>query len=606
MGASVTPLEVKTDLTAMASTYEAAMIEFANSVRDYATTAITVPDLTMTSTWIDPSWPWTAMQNVLATAPTSALTLPVNTAEAPSADTIPGIDVPSFGIAPDFVLVPPPLTFPTPPGTSLPAAPGAAPSLLIPTYPDDPVVTLPTAPAITTIVVDDAPFVSIPLYSNDLPDDNLVDPSGTFFYEEPTYQSDMLDTLKAELIDNLLNGGYGIEPRDEQPLWERGREREMLAAETAIEQAMSNAAARGFMIPPGAAFALVEAAQQAALEKVSSINRDIMLKRADLYVENRKFTIEQAREVEQMLITMFGYMAERVLKAAQFLAEFSISVFNAKVSLFNTKMEKFKAVASVYDVQMRAALANLEVWKATLEGKKVAADLQKLYVDVYRAQLDGAKTLVDVYRTRMEAAQIFSNVERSKIEAFKATVDAYVAQVGAKTAEFGMYKAQLDGEMSKVQVYSAQVDAYGKEVSAYGAGVQAKETIVRAQTAAAQLPIEKYRVEIAGYEARLDAYKAEISAKVAEYEGTLKLFQVKAEMEAKAAGQVVAAMEANSHTFIAEAQTKSAHMRGQAEAITAQSRIGSEAAAAGMSQFGAAVGAIATATSGLTAEITTY
>lgn len=498
----------------------------------------------------------------------------------PVAPVIDAVTVPNFGNIPVLTVTTPVISLPLPPSTALPAAPGAVPAFNSPAIPDSPTLTFPAVPSFSNVAIPAMPNYTIPVYNVVFPDDDLLAPTYTFSYSEQQYQSDLLDELKLKLMDNLINGGYGIEPLDEQPLWERAREREMLAAETLVEQAMANVAARGFMIPPGAAFALVEAAQQAALEKVSSVSRDIMLKRADLYVDNRKFTIEQSREVEQMLITYFGYMQERALNVAKYTLEAAKHTYDALVVRFQARVDAAKAAASTYEIQLRAGLANLEAYKVQMEGVRVTLDVQKLLADVYRTQLDGVKTFVDVYRTQMEAAKVAAEVEKLKLDAFRATVDAYTAQVGAKSAEFAMYRAQIEGEMSKVEIYKAQVGAYGEEVSAYGAVANAKRTELEANITSARLKLDKYKGELDGFTTSIGASKILLDALLGKHQADTARYNAKVTAQAAVAGSAATVSKANADILLAKAKTAGDYATATATQLTSRATLSGSTAVA--------------------------
>jgi hypothetical protein len=495
------------------------------------------------------------------------------TKAAPEAPTFDTIAVPDFGPIPELIISAPVVNMPVAPNTNLPGAPGAAPTLNVVALPDAPVVTLPDVPSFQNVSIPAVPSYSIPTYNAVFPDDDLLAPSFTFTFDEQAYQSDMLDALKAELMDNLLNGGYGINTADEQLLWERAREREMLAAETTIQQATADAASRGFPMPPGALLAVIEGAQQAALEKISSVNRDIALKRADMYVENRKFTIQQVRETEQMLITYFGYMMERALNAAKYTSEMGKHIYDALVARYQARVAGAQAASQAYEVQLKAGLAALEAYKVEMEGARLAVDVQKLVADVYNAQLDGVKTFVDVYRTQMEASKVASEIERLKLEAFRISVDTYSAQVAAKSAEFGMYKAQIEGEMSKVEIYKAQVGAYAEQVQAYSSGASAKRVVLDAQIEAARLELETFNGQIKTYTTALEADKIYLDSLLGKHNADTQRYSARVQAQAAIAASTASATKSNADMVLAKAKVAGDYATATAAQLTSQSTL---------------------------------
>lgn len=227
---------------------------FLQDVANYAGSALDIPAFTIDVPTVDPY----LGQNVILDAQASAFPAldftrgrpVIATSDKPSAPTISGIDIPTFGSVPQLLYSPPPVSFPVTPDSTLPAAPGAAPTPGTVVLPDPLSVTVPAVPVFSNIAIPPPPAVTIPQFTTTLPSESLLAPTNSFSFTEQPYQDPLLDDLKLKLMADLVNGGYGIEPLDEQSLWERAREREMLAADSAIDQATTLAAARGFILPP--------------------------------------------------------------------------------------------------------------------------------------------------------------------------------------------------------------------------------------------------------------------------------------------------------------------------------------------------------------------
>lgn len=582
MANSIEVAEIQATAQANISGAISAANAFQQGVSDFINTALVIPAFTIDVVNADPLQGQTIMLNAGANA-VRPLDFDVGRPKitvgaAPGALTVTDVTLPVFGTVPQLIYTPPPINLPLVPDATLPSAPGNAPATNVIVTPDAISVTVPDAPQFANIDIPAAPSTSIPTFTTTLPTEELLAPSNTFSFSEQAYQDPLLDNLKIKLMSDLLNGGYGIEPLDEQALWERARERESVAANAAVLQATTMAAARGFALPPGALIAQIEGAQQAALEKISSVNRDIALKRADLYVQNRQFTIQQSQVCEQMLITYFGYMMERALNYAKYQAEFGIQYFNAQVNLYNMRLEATKVANQVYEAQLRSALANLEAWKVTIEGAKLSADVQRTRADVYRSQLEGVKVYVDIYRTQMEAARIQADVERLKIDLFKAQVEAYVAQVGAKEASFRLYRAQIEGEEAKITMYKAEVDSYSAQVAGYASSVSALKATVDAQVAAKGLQVEVYRAQIQAYVADIQKGQAELAAQVQKYDGDIKGYDTFMRAMEAGVGSTIDAQKANAEVSISKARLASSHMLGSANALVNHDSLAATAA----------------------------
>lgn len=416
-------------------------------------------------------------------------------------------------LVPSFSDAPPPLDFPTTPDGTLPAAPGSI-SVNDVTVPDSPLYEFPDAVELTPLVMPEAPSISIPSFDETLPVPDIAVPTAVFEFAEADYRSLVLDELKVKLLDQLMNGGYGIEPQDEASIWQRAREREDAASAARIDELYHRHASRGFVIPPGDLSVALDLAAQAHQNKVADLSRDVMLKRADLYVDNRKFTIQEARQLEATLIQYHASVQERALNAAKATLEAGIQLFNAAVSQFNLRLETYKAYGQVYESRIRALLASIDIYKTQVDAKRVESDIQRASVENYRAQLEAVNTLAAIFRTQMEGANLRASIERMRVDTFKSMVEAYQARVQAKTAEFGMFEARIRGEAAKVQAFEAQVNAYRATVE----GAKAKADIelgrLRGDIDTARARAETYSAQVNGYRATLEAQLATIRALV--------------------------------------------------------------------------------------------
>lgn len=428
----------------------------------------------------------------------------------PSFPTLPNI------LIPDFNANAPTLNFPQPPDATLPDAP-LAPTVNDVPIPDEPTLDFPVAPILAGLDFPQSPALDLPTFQSTLPIDDLVVPSFSFNFAEQPYVSENLEALKIKLFNDLIDGGYGIETADEIALFERARERELELARTEVDELYAETASRGFPLPTGDLNISIQRATQKVADKMSSVSREIALKRADLYVENRKFTFGQVREVEQILLNYNNLVNERALNAQKALIEMSIAIFNASVSRYNARLETYRAEAVVFEAKVRAALARVEIFRTEMEAVRIRSDVQKNQIEIYRAQLSAVNILVEVFKTRMEAAAIRAQVERLKIEAFRSLVDAFTSQVQAKVAQFNMFTSQIQGEVARVAAFEA-------EARAYDSIIQGKRAAVDANIAKVRLVVDESAQKVNIFQARIQAFQAQIQAQTSQVDALLKKY----------------------------------------------------------------------------------
>lgn len=401
----------------------------------------------------------------------------------------------------------PAISLPARPDTDVGAAPSDAPSIDEPALPDAPVVSLPTLPSFDELQLPSAPSFSMPSFTATPPVSNLSPPTSHFAYVDPGYTSVLADPLVAKLLYDLTNGGYGIEPDDEDALWMRARDRAESSGRLAMQEALSRAASSGFVLPQGAHVAMVDRARRAVMDAMQEANREIALKRADMYVENRKFTIQEVRQYEQIAIALYNAVQERALNAARALVEMGIAVYDASVRNYSAQLEGYRVTAQVFESRVRAELAKAELYKAQIEAEKLRSDFNRSKVELYLAQIQGISLSVDLYKSRIDAVESLMKVQAQRLEIFRTRVQAYAMKVQAKASEFDMYRAAVQGETAKIDIYKADVDAYEAQV-------RGEEARIRALTAANTSQIEQYRAQVAQYTARLEGASKAIDARL--------------------------------------------------------------------------------------------
>lgn len=586
--------EIISDQQAYASSWVSQANGFINQVAHAANTAFNIdfPD-NLSVTPSDVLGGLTALNALRPTRPTfgSIDTAVSGTPPSVTAPTISPVAIPGFaGAQPtlDFTGLPSPFSGSVP----------AEPSLTDPALPSEPTTTLPTAPVFASVSIPPPPSIVIPEFTATAPIDNLVAPTNNFSFAEQQYQSVLLDELKAKLLNDLQNGGYGIEPSDEQALFERARAREEYAGLEESEKALRTFAQRGFPLEPGEAALALSRAAQSVHNKLAAASREIMLERSRLYVENRQFTIREARELETVLINYHNSLMERSLNAAKAVLDAGIAIFNTTVARYNALMEGYRVEAQVFESKIRAAAQQIEIYKSQIEAANLTYEGQRVATEVYRAQLAGLQSVVDLYKARVDAVRVVADVQRLKIEGFRGRVDAYTAQVQANQAQFQAYEAKVRGQVAIADSYRTQVEAFRAQVEA--AKAQADVNVANANAV-----LETGRVQLLAYQAAVDAFRARVEAQ-ARAEGA-KADQYRADAQAVSAiadayragySALVMQLQANGQYVVAAQNAKTERARGQLAQLAEATKIRLAAAQFGSTFYqnllAAAIGSINT------------
>lgn len=504
-----------------------------------------------------------------------------------------------LGTHPTFMLADPVLDLPVPPIVSLPSPPAAPADAQMPAIPDAPQIALPDVPTLQSIAIPDAPTVVLPTFTAEIEDAEFTAPTGELSFYEQRYQSALLDAAVAELLDNLQNGGYGINPADEEPLWERERERELRAAEQQVRALRDQAAARGFMMPPGTLELRQDSVVDEAHQRINTASRDVALKRADLYVQNRQFTIEQVQRYEQMLIGYYGSMMERALNAQRATVDAAIAAFNARVAKQNLTLETFRAKADMFRTQLQAALSHLEAYKIRVEGAKLASDLQRANVELYNAQLGAVRTAVDVFRAQMEAAKVHADIEETKVNIFRGRVQAYVAEVQAQTARYDMYKAQISGEVAKLDIHRSRLASYTAQLEAYKSRMSVEEARANLQIRAAELRVTHYRAKLEGFSTVQRVKQEEFRSLIDQYRAEIQAFTADVQRYSTETGDMLRLREGEVKSAEVNAQALLTATQARYGVLEASSRINASLATGGANASASALASALSAAAGL-------
>lgn len=249
---------------------------------------------------------------------------------------------------------------------------------------------------------------------------NLTAPTApvmAFTYTDPGYVGALRDPMIAKLLADLINGGYGIDNNDETNLWNRERDREAAAAQSNIDELKRQAATLGFAMPQGSLYAAIQRARQDYLNKISSVNRDIGLKRADLYVDNRRKVIEQVLSVESQNIALYNAIQGRAIDIQKTQIQMAIALFEAGIRYFEAtlaglvkqveaQMEFSKTLAVVYNADI--AMYSAYVGALVADSNAFLANQRNIL------DRDKAKLFASVDQVKFRLQQLAMGVDNSK------------------------------------------------------------------------------------------------------------------------------------------------------------------------------------------------
>lgn len=409
-------------------------------------------------------------------------------------------------VVPDAPTDAPVLVIPNAPILNIPNSP-TEPFIETVTAPDAPVTTLPDLPVFTDIVLPQEPLIELPVFTQQFPEEELPFTAAPFNYSEPDFTDELLDEIKDQTLSDLEDGGFGIDPRDEDQLVGRLRDREARAGRTREDQVLRNFASRGHHLPPGSLDDALRQSQFDTQATISAAEREIFVVRADLFRKTREFQLQNGLSTVQFLGNLFISKQERALRAAQFVSEFSVAVFDALVRRYNIQITAFNAATASHNVLVQAELAKIEIFSQQIKAQSLISEINSQLVDIFTAQVNAVQAIVSIYEAEVRAASIRADIERIKIQAFGEQVNAFNAQVNAETARIDAYVAQLRGETAKLQIFQTEGQIYATEVGA----AEVKTRIANINVGS---DIERSRLDLQRYLGQIEQFKANLNREV--------------------------------------------------------------------------------------------
>lgn len=391
--------------------------------------------------------------------------------------------------------------------------------------PDRPALNRPNMPDLVEIRIPEFAFDPLQPFTEASPEWAGSSVSTVLQWAETPYQPVLMDEEIA-VIRRMWAGGTGLPAAVEQALWERAASREDTAISRDISAAATEFSGRGFTMPPGMLVNRIDAIRTEGALRKQGLGRDILVKITDTHIENLRFACTQALAAEQVMVGIWGQMAQRQFDAAKVQLDGELALLNANIAIYNAQQSAWRNAMELRRMDLEERAQDLQRMKLILDGEIAKGTINEQRVRVFSEMYKALQADVDIYRAEMEGAKVESDVQRLGIERFKAEVEAVGEAVKADKLRYDAYASRIQGEAAKAQMLQAQGAAY----SAYVSG----------QVANAEIAIKNQQAEIATAELSLRAYTAAMEAKKAVISGALgiasaRISSMQAETEKMAA-----------------------------------------------------------------------
>lgn len=444
---------------------------------------------------------------------------------------------------------------------------------------------LPSAPSLLSLSTITFNPLAIPSFNVNVPVLTLVAP-GTFNYSEKQfYSSTELSTVQASLISAMTDDcDTGLSGPVQDALWDRQREREYRQQAAALDALTRDSEVLNYAFPPGSFIDGRIKIQTETNYTIAGLGREIMIKQAELRLENVTKARELAVSLEGKLIDYYNQVCQRSFDASKYAVESAIAIYNAQVEMFKGQLEGYRVQSLVYETQIKGIEAQISELRAQIDFEKTKADINEVQVTAYKTQIDAALATLQVYQVETDIIKVQAEVEKLKVDTYSAEIQAFVGTINAYTAQVEAYKAGIEAQATIESAYKTSVDAYSAEVDA-------ATKVIDAQIAEFRAGIDAYTAQLKGYEASLQAMTEQARAaslynqsEVAVYEGEVRANSAYNESLISEWKAIV-----DTNERIAEVAVKAAEANGQLYISARQLALhASEVGAQVMSQLGAA------------------
>ena len=412
---------------------------------------------------------------------------------APAAPPIFNTALDITGKMPEFDTLPPVIVFPTPPtpfSGDAPTSPTVNLDFVFPTLS----ITLPTAPTLMSLSTYTYAGPNLPTIDATIPELKLVAPS-LVPYQAPKlpYSDTLLTQVQTTLMDRIKTGkNTGLPPEVEQALWDRAREKEMIASSDAIAE-LERMESLGYAFPPGVYVDARLKVQTDMGYKSMGLSREISITQAQLIQKTIVDAINSAVDVEKMLVDYTNKVEQLTFESCKYATEAGISIYNAQVKQYEVLVEAYKAKLAYFEAQVREQEAAVKIYQIEIEAEKLKSDMNTALVTQYEVMAKVASINVDIYKAEIEAIKIKADTQKIIVEVFGEEVKAYVAQINAFTAQVEAYRAGMMAVQTQEEVYKTQVQAYTALVEATKAQIEVKVDVMKANVSANMAAWDGYK-----------------------------------------------------------------------------------------------------------------
>jgi hypothetical protein len=399
------------------------------------------------------------------------------------------------------------------------------------------------APAVSDIVVGDAPELNIPEFTSTFVDPNIAAPADSTFKTDydsilPSMRgfvddsiSSWISTYAPNYHDNLaaleakistdMQSGQALSAEFETSLYNRARARveaERIRVERTSLQGVSK---RGFTLPSSVVSAGLQDSQKEAANNIAQQSTELAIERAKIEIQHVQFVMQLSQGLTQTLVgasmSYAGVLSTingQALDYSKQIAAILSDIYRNMIERGKLSIDVYKAEITLYETELKSALANLDGFKLELEAARLEKDIDAINVDIYSKQIQAEGLKIQQYASIIKASSEKASLEKIKVDLFGEQVKAFAAETKVKEIELSAYVASLKGDEALVKGELAKLSAYTTEIEAEKARLGVEVDFMKASDSHNRSAQAIYATELGIHKANIDAETSRFSGSV--------------------------------------------------------------------------------------------
>ena len=186
----------------------------------------------------------------------------------------------------------------------------------------------------------------------------LSDELANFFTLYYPLAADAFDEATNWLVNTITVGGTGISPAVEDQIWQRSRDRVVSDGMRVESQTMTEFAARGFSLPPGALAAKLQEVRFEQLAKTQESSRDTAIKQAEIEIENLRFAVDLAVKSRMQAMTAATDYIRAVMLSPDIAAKVAAINTDTQARMISATSDLYRARLTRDELAMRVPITN--------------------------------------------------------------------------------------------------------------------------------------------------------------------------------------------------------------------------------------------------------